>query len=59
MPLPLPNLDDRTFDDLINAAKQRIAQSTQNKWTDLSPGDPEYDAVGIIRLPDRCHDLPA
>ena len=67
MPLPLPNLDDRTFDDLINAAKQRIAQSTQNKWTDLSPGDPGMTLLELYayltdvmiyrlnRLPDKIY----
>ena len=40
MPLPLPNLDDRTFDDLIAAARLKIAQTTHDQWTDLSPGDP-------------------
>jgi hypothetical protein len=42
MPLPLPNLDDRTFDDLINDAKRKIAQITQDEWTDFSPSDPGW-----------------
>ena len=41
MSLPLiPDLDDRTFDDLMAVARRRIAQTTNNEWTDLSPGDP-------------------
>jgi hypothetical protein len=40
MPLPLPDLDDRTFDDLMNAARRQIAQTTDNQWTDFSAGDP-------------------
>jgi hypothetical protein len=39
MPLRTPNLDDRTFEDLIQEAKNRIAQ-TCPQWTDLTPGDP-------------------
>ena len=39
MPLPVPNLDDRDFAQLIAEARQRIAQ-TSPEWTDLSPSDP-------------------
>lgn len=39
MPLVSPNLDDRTFDQLMEAARARILQSCP-EWTDLSPGDP-------------------
>ncbi len=39
MPITPPNLDDRTFEDLVEEARQRIAQSCP-QWTDLSPGDP-------------------
>jgi hypothetical protein len=39
MPLPSPNLDDRTFDQLVEEARGRIQQSCP-EWTDLSPGDP-------------------
>lgn len=44
MPLPLPNLDDRTYADLITEARSRIAQEYPN-WTDHNPSD-----VGIILL---------
>jgi hypothetical protein len=39
MPLPLPNLDDRDFDQLVKEARRRIQQSSP-AWTDLTPGDP-------------------
>ncbi|MGC9347462.1 MAG: putative baseplate assembly protein [Anaerolineae bacterium] len=39
MPLPLPNLDDRDFDQLLEEARRQIQQSSP-EWTDLSPGDP-------------------
>lgn len=38
-PLPSPNLDDRSFNQLVEEARQRI-QETCPGWTDLSPGDP-------------------
>lgn len=44
MPLPVPQLDDRTFEQLVAAARQRITQ-TSTDWTDLSPSDP-----GIVLL---------
>ena len=39
MSLRAPNLDDRTFDQLMEEAKQRIPQRCP-AWTDLSPSDP-------------------
>lgn len=39
MSLPSPNLDERNFQQLVEEARQRIAQSCP-EWTDLSPGDP-------------------
>jgi hypothetical protein len=44
MPLPLPNLDDRTFEQLMAEARLQITRSAPD-WTDLSPGDP-----GIVML---------
>ena len=44
MPMQSPNLDDRTFTDLVEAAKLRIRQRCP-EWNDLSPGDP-----GIVLL---------
>ncbi|NIM94246.1 MAG: putative baseplate assembly protein [Anaerolineales bacterium] len=39
MPLPLPNLDDRDFQQLVSESRQRIIQ-TCPEWTDLTPSDP-------------------
>ena len=44
MPLPSPNLDDRDFQQLVDAARQRIVQSCP-EWSDLSPSDP-----GVVLL---------
>ena len=45
MPLPIPNLDDRDFDQLVNAAIAKISKDLNTDWSDLSPGDP-----GIVLL---------
>jgi len=39
MSLPVPNLDDRTFHQLVEECRTRIARSCP-EWTDLSPSDP-------------------
>ncbi|GAA2095523.1 putative baseplate assembly protein [Microlunatus panaciterrae] len=39
MPLPVPNLDDRDFAQLLAEAKAMIPARCPD-WTDLSPGDP-------------------
>lgn len=39
MTLPVPNLDDRDFVELVTAARDRIQQSCPS-WTDLSAHDP-------------------
>ena len=44
MPIPLPNLDDRTYDDLIEEARALIP-SLYPRWTDHNPTDP-----GIILI---------
>jgi hypothetical protein len=44
MSLPTPNLDDRTFQQLVESARARIAASCP-EWTDLSAHDP-----GIVLL---------
>lgn len=46
MPLPLPTLDDRRFEDLAQEARARIAAHTP-EWTQLNPGDP---GVALIDL---------
>ena len=40
MPLPAPNLDDRTYATLRQMALAHIQQQLQVDWTDLTPGDP-------------------
>jgi Baseplate J-like protein len=37
--LPIPNLDDRSFRQLLDEARARLQQSCP-EWTDLSPSDP-------------------
>ncbi|HEY4025272.1 MAG TPA: baseplate J/gp47 family protein [Candidatus Dormibacteraeota bacterium] len=39
MPIPVPNLDDRDFDDLV-ADAQRLVRERSPDWTDLGPSDP-------------------
>lgn len=39
MSIPSPNLDDRSFEQLLDEAKALVARSGCG-WTDLSPGDP-------------------
>src|SRR5712691_4751768 len=66
MPIPSPNLDDRNFADLVEEARQLIAQKSPN-WTDLSPGDPGIVLVELFahltdvmlyrlnRVPDKAY----
>ncbi|GAA2396144.1 putative baseplate assembly protein [Dactylosporangium salmoneum] len=44
MTLPVPNLDDRSFVDLVRDARERIAR-TCPEWTDLSVHDPGITLV--------------
>jgi predicted phage baseplate assembly protein len=46
MPLPVPNLDDRTFQDLVDQAKTLIPQYCPT-WTDHNVSDP---GVALIEL---------
>ncbi len=39
MPLPIPNLDDRRFDDLVAEAITRVEAHTP-EWSNIAPGDP-------------------
>ena len=39
MPLPLPNLDDRRFQQLVDEAKRRVQQHCP-EWTDHNVSDP-------------------
>jgi hypothetical protein len=64
--LPVPNLDDRTFIDLVSDARDRIAQSCPT-WTDLSVHDPGMALVEafayltevliyrVNQLPEKAH----
>lgn len=66
MPLPSPNLDDRSFEDLLAEAKALVARSGCG-WTDLSAGDPGavlLEAFAYLtslmlyrlnRLPEKVH----
>ena len=45
MSLQMPNLDDRSFDDLLAEALEQIQNDLHTSWTDFSPGDP-----GVILL---------
>ena len=47
MPLPSPNLDDRSFAQLVEEARARIAASCP-AWTDLSIGDPGMALVEVF-----------
>lgn len=46
MPIPLPNLDDRAFDDLV-AEGQRLIPGLAPAWTDHNPSDP---GIAFIEL---------
>jgi hypothetical protein len=39
MPLHVPNLDDRTYDGMLEQVRRKIAQYCPD-WTDLGPSDP-------------------
>lgn len=47
MSLPIPNLDDRTFDEMVEDARRRIQQSASG-WEDLSPNDPGMVLVELF-----------
>jgi len=47
MPLPIPNLDDRRFDDLVVEAKARIATHLP-ELTQIAPGDPVHALVDMF-----------
>jgi hypothetical protein len=66
MSIELPNLDDRTFTQLVSEARRHIEQ-TCPEWTDLSPHDPGMTLVEVFahltevliyrlnRLPDKAY----
>jgi hypothetical protein len=45
--LPIPNLDDRRFDELVREARDRIAKSCP-AWTDFNPSDPGMTLVELM-----------
>lgn len=47
MPLPLPDLDDRRFDDLVREARERLA-SHLPELTRIAPGDPVHALVDLF-----------
>jgi Baseplate J-like protein len=47
MPLPIPNLDDRRFDDLVAEAKTRLANHLP-ELTQIAPGDPVHAIVDLF-----------
>lgn len=47
MSLPSPNLDDRTFDDILDEAKKLI-QTKCPQWTDFNPSDPGITLVELM-----------
>ncbi|HWV14429.1 MAG TPA: putative baseplate assembly protein [Cellvibrio sp.] len=47
MPLPIPNLDDRRFDDLVADARVRMA-SHLPELTQIAPGDPAHALIDLF-----------
>ena len=47
MPLPVPNLDDRRFDDLVAEARTRLAGHLP-ELTQIAPGDPVHAFVDLF-----------
>ncbi|NUQ72149.1 MAG: baseplate J/gp47 family protein [Polyangiaceae bacterium] len=66
MPIPLPDLDDKTFDELVEEARASIPQLYPG-WTDHNPSDPgitllelfawltEIVVYRVGRIPDSSH----
>ncbi len=47
MPLPVPNLDDRRFDDLVAEARARLATHLP-ELTQIAPGDPVHGFIDLF-----------
>lgn len=47
MPLPVPNLDDRRFDDLVAEARERLATHLP-ELTQVAPGDPVHGFIDLF-----------
>jgi hypothetical protein len=66
MPIPLPELDDKTFDELVEEARASIPQLYPG-WTDHNPSDPGITLLELFawlteiviyrvgRIPDSSH----
>ena len=50
MPLPIPNLDDRTFQDLVDDAKRLLQQKWPDwtGWTDHNVSDPGVTLIESV-----------
>lgn len=47
MALPIPNLDDRRFDDLVKEGRERVARHLP-ELTQIAPGDPVHTMVDLF-----------
>lgn len=47
MPLPIPNLDDRRFEDLVAEARARLAVHLP-ELTQIAPGDPVHSFIDLF-----------
>ncbi len=47
MPIPLPNLDDRTYNDLVAEARELIPH-LQPEWTNHNPSDPGMALIELL-----------
>lgn len=47
MPLPIPNLDDRRFDDLVEEVQARLTTHLP-ELTQLAPGDPVHSFIDLF-----------
>jgi Baseplate J-like protein len=47
MPLPIPNLDDRRFSDLVAEAITRVQAHTP-EWNNIAPGDPGSALIDLF-----------
>jgi hypothetical protein len=56
--IPSPNLDDRSFDDIVEEAVRLIPQYCPT-WTNFNKADPGITLLGAVRVDDRDGHLPA
>ena len=54
MVLPIPNLDDRRFDELVKEGRERVARHLP-ELTHIAPGDPAHAMVDLFAyLTESC-----